>query len=153
MFTQVVNVWEFGRGKDKKSLHLKQPLYGHTEAVTCVAASPTYNIIVSGSRDRTCLMWDLNQLVFVRQLRGHAAPVAAICINELTVSGGRNTEPLDSCLTKRVVECFTVYPCYFTSVGVHVFILDSLPLSVSNLQLFKRQGLQLHIRGIYFYCS
>ena len=82
---QVVNVWEFGKGRDKRLLQLRQPLFGHTEPVTCLAASSGYNIIVSGSRDRTVIVWDLSRLQFVRQLRGHAAPVAAVCINELTV--------------------------------------------------------------------
>ena len=55
--------------------------------VICLAASSSYNVVVSGSRDRTCIIWDLSRLVFVRQLRGHAAPVAAVSINELTVRG------------------------------------------------------------------
>ena len=67
-------------------LQLKQPLVGHTEAVTCLCASSAYSVCVSGSRDRTCIMWDLSRLVFVRQLRGHFSPVAAVCINDLTVS-------------------------------------------------------------------
>jgi len=79
-------VWEFGKGRHRRRLTLKKSLFGHSEAVTCLTASPAYNIIVSGSRDRTCIIWDLNELVFVRQLRGHAAPVAAVAINELTVS-------------------------------------------------------------------
>jgi len=83
---QVVNVWEFGKGRHRRRLTLKKPLFGHSEAVTCLTASAAYNIIVSGSRDRTCIIWDLNELVFVRQLRGHAAPVAAVAVNELTVS-------------------------------------------------------------------
>ncbi|XP_052069301.1 WD repeat and FYVE domain-containing protein 3-like isoform X1 [Mytilus californianus] len=78
----VVNVWEL-KPKSKK-VCLKQPLYGHTETVTCLASSQAYNVIVSGSRDRTCIIWDLSRLVYVKQLRGHAAPVAAVCINELT---------------------------------------------------------------------
>lgn len=80
---QVVNVWEY-KPKEKRVI-LKGPLYGHNEAVTCLAASPAYNVIVSGSRDRSCIIWDLNRLLLVRQLRGHAAPVAAVCVNELTV--------------------------------------------------------------------
>ena len=80
-----MHVWEFGKGKDKRMLSLKRPLYGHTEAVTCLATSASYNLIVSGSRDRTCIIWDLSGLEFVRQLRGHAAPVAAVSINDVTV--------------------------------------------------------------------
>ncbi|XP_015220356.1 WD repeat and FYVE domain-containing protein 3 isoform X2 [Lepisosteus oculatus] len=78
-------VWEMGTSKEKaKTLTLKQALLGHTDAVTCLTASSAYHIIVSGSRDRTCIIWDLNKLAFVTQLRGHRAPVSALCINELT---------------------------------------------------------------------
>ncbi|KAL8607353.1 hypothetical protein ACOMHN_039503 [Nucella lapillus] len=78
----VVRVWEHS-GKDKKVV-LKQPLYGHTEPVTCLTTSPAYNVIVTGSRDRTCIIWDMSRLIYVHQLRGHVAPVAAVCVNELT---------------------------------------------------------------------
>ncbi|XP_076854600.1 LOW QUALITY PROTEIN: WD repeat and FYVE domain-containing protein 3 [Brachyhypopomus gauderio] len=78
-------VWEMSTSKEKaKTLTLKQALLGHTDAVTCLTASSTYHIVVSGSRDRTCIIWDLNKLSFVTQLRGHRAPVSALCINELT---------------------------------------------------------------------
>ncbi|XP_077131917.1 WD repeat and FYVE domain-containing protein 3 isoform X2 [Ranitomeya variabilis] len=81
----VICVWEMGTSKEKaKSLTLKQALIGHTDTVTCLTASLAYHIVVSGSRDRTCIIWDLNKLSFVTQLRGHRAPVSALCINELT---------------------------------------------------------------------
>ncbi|XP_041498033.1 WD repeat and FYVE domain-containing protein 3 isoform X3 [Microtus oregoni] len=81
----VVCVWEMGTSKEKaKPLTLKQALLGHTDTVTCATASLAYHIIVSGSRDRTCIIWDLNRLSFLTQLRGHRAPVSALCINELT---------------------------------------------------------------------
>ncbi|KAG8229679.1 hypothetical protein J437_LFUL010268 [Ladona fulva] len=76
----VVTVWEYG----KKQLSIKKSLYGHIDAVTCLAASPAYNVVVSGSRDATAIVWDLSRLIFVRQLRGHAAPIAAVAVNELT---------------------------------------------------------------------
>ncbi|XP_035247122.1 WD repeat and FYVE domain-containing protein 3 isoform X4 [Anguilla anguilla] len=78
-------VWEMGTSKERaKTLTLKQALLGHTDAITCLTASSAYHIIISGSRDRTCIIWDLNKLAFVTQLRGHRAPVSALCINELT---------------------------------------------------------------------
>ncbi|KAG0419299.1 hypothetical protein HPB47_004226, partial [Ixodes persulcatus] len=80
VWEDVVTVWQF----DKKKMSLKQNLHGHTEAVTCLAASRPYNLIVSGSRDYTCILWDLSRLVFTRQLRGHTAPIAAVAINDLT---------------------------------------------------------------------
>jgi WD40 repeat protein len=78
----VVTVWEYAR----KQLSIKQSLYGHIDAVTCLAVSSAYNVIVSGSRDATAIIWDLSRRIFVRQFQGHAAPVAAVAINELTVS-------------------------------------------------------------------
>ena len=106
----VISVWRF-KGRQALVLSLVQKLYGHTEAVTCLASSASYGIIVSGSRDRTCILWDLNRLVFIRQLGKwwffccfyvfllitffvfllgggptplHGCPVAAIAINDLT---------------------------------------------------------------------
>lgn len=83
----VIYVW---RIKTKSfSLTLHQKLYGHTEAVTCLASSAAYGIVVSGSRDKTCIIWDLNKFVFIRQLGGgpeliHKSPIAAAAINDLT---------------------------------------------------------------------
>lgn len=77
----MVSVWEYNR----RQLRVKQCLYGHTAAVTCLAASPAYNVVVSGSRDCSAIVWDLSRLTFVRQLRGHGAPIAAVAINEVTV--------------------------------------------------------------------
>lgn len=107
----VISVWRF-KGK-MMLLSLVQKLYGHTEAVTCLASSASYGIIVSGSRDKACILWDLNRLVFIRQLGisfsmhsfaciflplinmlhfvvgggsqlVHTGPIAAIAINDLT---------------------------------------------------------------------
>ncbi|KAK9506438.1 hypothetical protein O3M35_008379 [Rhynocoris fuscipes] len=78
--TSVVTIWEY----TKKQLNVVKTLIGHNEAVTCLAASPAYNVIVSGSRDTTAIIWDLNHRIFVRQLTGHNAPVAAVAINDLT---------------------------------------------------------------------
>ncbi|CAH1111054.1 unnamed protein product [Psylliodes chrysocephalus] len=80
--SSVVTVWEYEARK--KSLSIKHSLYGHTDAITCLATSPAYNVIISGSRDSSAIIWDLSRGVFVRQLRGHAGPVAAVAVNDLT---------------------------------------------------------------------
>lgn len=46
-----------------KQLLIKKMLYGHTDAVTCLAASPDWSVAVSGSRDRTAIIWDLSRSV------------------------------------------------------------------------------------------
>jgi WD repeat and FYVE domain-containing protein 3 len=80
--SSVVTVWEFD--SRRKTLTVKHSLHGHTDAVTCLAASPAYNIIVSGSRDGTAIVWDMSRYTFVRQLRDHIGLVAAVSINDLT---------------------------------------------------------------------
>lgn len=80
--SSVVAVYEYH--KKVKQLLIKRMLYGHTDAVTCLAASPGWNISVSGSRDRTAIIWDLSSYVYVKHLSGHAGPISAVAINELT---------------------------------------------------------------------
>lgn len=67
-----------------KEFRLKSHLYGHSEAITCLTCSPSYNIIVSGSKDATCIVWDLARLSFVHQLVTHTAAIDAVGVNELT---------------------------------------------------------------------
>ncbi|VDP32376.1 unnamed protein product, partial [Soboliphyme baturini] len=43
-----------------------------------------FRIIVSGSKDGSCIVWDLSKLCFIRQLGPHPGPVSAVCVNELT---------------------------------------------------------------------
>ncbi|XP_030131885.4 WD repeat- and FYVE domain-containing protein 4 [Taeniopygia guttata] len=83
--SSVVCVWEFSLVKDKvKYLNLRQALYGHTQAVTCLAASVAYSIFVSGSDDRTCIIWDLNRLTFIKQLPAHQESLRSLAINNST---------------------------------------------------------------------
>uniref|UniRef100_A0A8B9TCP8 Uncharacterized protein n=1 Tax=Anas platyrhynchos TaxID=8839 RepID=A0A8B9TCP8_ANAPL len=84
--SSVVCVWELSLVKDKvKHLNLRQALYGHSQAVTCLAASVTYSIIVSGSDDRTCIIWDLNQLTYITQLPAHGA---SLCSGDIASCAG-----------------------------------------------------------------
>ncbi|OXB55076.1 hypothetical protein ASZ78_012875 [Callipepla squamata] len=62
----------------------EKALYGHSQAVTCLAASVTYSIIVSGSDDRTCIIWDLNRLTYITQLPAQGASLSSVAINNST---------------------------------------------------------------------
>jgi WD40 repeat protein len=81
----LINVWEIGKGRHKR-LHLKTRLSGHNDTITYLTASQAYRILISGSDDQTCIVWDLNRLHFIRQLPNHAGSISCICVNELTVS-------------------------------------------------------------------
>ncbi|XP_044228580.1 WD repeat- and FYVE domain-containing protein 4 isoform X3 [Thunnus albacares] len=81
----VVCVWDVAVNKDKLiHMKLRQPLYGHTGAVTCLAVSEVHSMIVSGSHDLTCILWDLEELSYVTQLVGHTTSISALAVNELT---------------------------------------------------------------------
>eukprot|EP00731_Ephydatia_muelleri_P004875 Em0002g1051a len=84
----VVYIWEITAGglkeRGRLQLNLKHTLHGHTAAVTCLATSANYSIIVSGSEDRTCIVWDLaKEVYFVRELGDHPGPVVMLTINQM----------------------------------------------------------------------
>uniref|UniRef100_A0A8C3LJ58 WDFY family member 4 n=1 Tax=Chrysolophus pictus TaxID=9089 RepID=A0A8C3LJ58_CHRPC len=117
----VVCVWELSLVKDKiKRLSLRQALYGHSQAVTCLAASVTYSIIVSGSDDRTCIIWDLNHLTYITQLPAHGASLSSVgdiasCAGSYLHLWTVNGQPLVSvnttCSPKSCIAC-----CCFAEV-------------------------------------
>uniref|UniRef100_A0A663EJC4 WDFY family member 4 n=1 Tax=Aquila chrysaetos chrysaetos TaxID=223781 RepID=A0A663EJC4_AQUCH len=115
--SSVVCVWELSLVKDKvKCLNLRQALYGHTQAVTCLAASVTYSIFVSGSDDRTCIIWDLNQLTYINQLPAHGA---SLCSGDIISCAGSylylwtvNGQLLASVNTTCSPECHIVCCCF-----------------------------------------
>ena len=55
------------------------------DTITCMAVSNAYHLLVTGSRDQSCIIWDINRWMFVRQLPNHISAVSCININELTV--------------------------------------------------------------------
>ncbi|XP_033860358.3 lysosomal-trafficking regulator-like isoform X6 [Acipenser ruthenus] len=59
-------------------------LYGHTEEVTNLFACKPYSILISVSKDGTCIIWDLNRLCYVQSLTGHKSPVTAVSASETT---------------------------------------------------------------------
>ncbi|EPQ17130.1 Lysosomal-trafficking regulator [Myotis brandtii] len=59
-------------------------LYGHTEEVTSLFVCKPYSILISVSRDGTCIIWDLNRLCYVQTLAGHKSPVTAVSASETT---------------------------------------------------------------------
>ncbi|XP_072827119.1 lysosomal-trafficking regulator isoform X2 [Vicugna pacos] len=59
-------------------------LYGHTEEITSLCVCKPYSIMISVSRDGTCIIWDLNRLCYVQSLAGHKSPVTAVSASETT---------------------------------------------------------------------
>uniref|UniRef100_A0A4W6CJ52 Lysosomal trafficking regulator n=1 Tax=Lates calcarifer TaxID=8187 RepID=A0A4W6CJ52_LATCA len=59
-------------------------LYGHTGEVTSLFVCKPYSILISVSKDGTCILWDLNRLCYVQSLTGHKSPVTAVSASETT---------------------------------------------------------------------
>lgn len=76
-----VCVWQVRFGKTFE-IQLKECLRGHSGRVTTLAFSKSFSVIVSGSDDRTAIVWDLNRLKYVRQLQGHVGPLD-VCLLRL----------------------------------------------------------------------
>ncbi|XP_077207114.1 WD repeat- and FYVE domain-containing protein 4 isoform X2 [Paroedura picta] len=81
----VVCAWELSVASDGAAhLRLRKPLYGHRGAVTCLAASASYGIVVSGSADRSGILWDSLRLTRLAQLPAHPACLSAVAISDAT---------------------------------------------------------------------
>lgn len=66
----------------------------HTDEVVCVAASRTWSIVVSGSKDGSAAIWELNRGGYVRSIwhpqegKAMATTINLVAINESTVRLG-----------------------------------------------------------------
>lgn len=78
----MVSVWELD--STKREVSLSKLLRGHDDAVLSVAASSAWSVVLTGSKDRTAIVWDLNRGDYVRSLRGHEAGVHLVAIDEKT---------------------------------------------------------------------
>lgn len=65
----------------------EQILRGHTSTVRCIQ-SAGYKTVVSGSRDTTLRVWDLEKGVSTKVLVGHSSSVRCLAVHgDLVVSG------------------------------------------------------------------
>lgn len=67
-----ISVWQVQAASKSVDLQPKTCLFGHVNPVTVMAISRSFSVLVSASNDNTVLVWDLNRLRFVRQLKTDA---------------------------------------------------------------------------------
>lgn len=101
-----VRLWKVVRGPNPNSssstmqVSLSHIMRVHTDAVTCVTASRPWSLVVSGSKDGSAAVWDLNRGVYVRSIwhgegeGGESTGVDLVAINESTVSTAVSWESL-----------------------------------------------------------
>jgi len=93
-----VRLWKVTHGQNPGSstngmrVSLSHIMRVHTDEVVSVTASRSWSLVVSGSKDGTAALWDLNRGMYVRSIRhgdgdgGEASSVNLVAINESTVS-------------------------------------------------------------------
>ncbi|XP_052057749.1 lysosomal-trafficking regulator-like isoform X2 [Mytilus californianus] len=78
---------------------VKHVLYGHTKRITQIVICKAYSIFVSASEDRTCIIWDLNRLSYVRSIEGHRQGVDVVAISPTAGDiASASRQGLGSCL-------------------------------------------------------
>ncbi|CAG8445955.1 14997_t:CDS:10 [Cetraspora pellucida] len=80
----VICIWRFKWQPKSPECGFMECLRGHSAKINCVTNSRSYSVIISGSDDKTCIIWDLNRMKYVRQLQGHETGVQFVAINDTT---------------------------------------------------------------------
>ena len=95
-------------------------LRGHADSVCCASLTSDEQMLVSGSSDKTIIIWDLSCLVPIRRLFGHTGKVLslAICQNDqYIVSGSQDkTVRVWSILTRSQIHQLRVHSSIIHSI-------------------------------------
>ncbi|KAH9476097.1 Beige protein-like protein 1 [Psilocybe cubensis] len=114
-----VRLWKVNRGPHPNGAQsgmrvtLSHIMRVHTDEVTCVAASRAWSLIVSGSKDGSAALWDLNRGVYVRSIwHGEAGETNAVNLVAINESTGY------------IATCSRLKLCLHTVNGRHITTLD-----------------------------
>ena len=102
----VVRLWAYAShrrnasnssGAGTNALSLSHVMRAHTNEVMSVAASRAWSLVVSGSRDGSAAVWDLNRGLYIRSIwhgenGGEDVGVYLVAVNESTVRGGGHVD-------------------------------------------------------------
>ncbi|TFK23845.1 beach-domain-containing protein [Coprinopsis marcescibilis] len=143
-----VRLWKLVRGHHSSDLRLSLSniMRIHTNEVLCVATSRSWSMVVSGSKDGSAALWDLNRGTYIRSIwhRNEAGPedenyaVNLVAINEST---------------GYIATCSRLKLCLHTVNGRPIATLDltteasfsSLVPSISSLAFHERDYSHLGI--------
>merc|ERR1712232_1260812 len=66
--SSISSFWSSKNSKNAQVFKVKQILYGHTDAVTCVDVSFELDTVISGSKDKTIILYNLNSGKYLRSI-------------------------------------------------------------------------------------
>ncbi|KAF8621252.1 hypothetical protein AX15_007913 [Amanita polypyramis BW_CC] len=111
----MVRMWKVVRGQyyQQARVHLTHIMRIHTREVTCVAASRTWSLVVSGSGDGSVALWDLNKGAYVRSIwHGEASEANVVRLVTISESMGH------------IASCSNSKLCLHTINARHIATLD-----------------------------
>lgn len=70
----LLKIWDLKPLLDKKEIRLEHELYGHKDKITCVDINKDEDLVVSGSKDQTCIYYTLRNGKYLRTIRFESVP-------------------------------------------------------------------------------
>ncbi|XP_067682841.1 lysosomal-trafficking regulator-like isoform X2 [Haliotis asinina] len=81
----IISVYHVTYNRAKASnlqvFNTRTALYGHTGPINVLYVCKSFSVLVSGSEDGTCIIWDLNRLSYVRSI-SHNASVKTLAVSD-----------------------------------------------------------------------
>lgn len=136
-----VRLWKITRGSGSHAvqLGLSHIMRIHTDDVISVTASRPWSVVLSGSKDGSAALWDLNRGIYIRSIwhsdAGAADELSAVhlvAVNDSTVSSSYPScfTPCSSSFKGYIATCSRAKLCLHTINGRPMAVLD---LSVPSL--------------------
>lgn len=98
-------------------------MQGHTSTVRCLKVVQGRPIAVSGSRDSTLRVWDINQGTLIHLLQGHMHSVRGLeLFGNLAASGSYDCTARVRSLSSSKAKRKLTRPSYGTSIPVNAFL-------------------------------
>ena len=79
-----VRIWKFSKLSGSRTLEHRATLCGHDGKILCLDFCSAYSIVVSGSADRTAMVWDSRGAKLLRVLGGHSGSVVSVSVNAVS---------------------------------------------------------------------
>ncbi|KAJ7439485.1 beach-domain-containing protein [Mycena latifolia] len=134
-----VRLWKITRGSQNSNavrLGLSHIMRIHTDDVISVTACRAWSVVLSGSKDGSAALWDLNRGIYIRSIwHGDAGEVSAVRLVAINESTGY------------IATCSRAKLCLHTINGRPMAVLDlstpslidSIPPSITSLAFHERE--------------
>lgn len=126
-----VCIWRIDR-RESVALNLSTVMRGHERPATCISTSRSWSMIVTGSKDCSAIIWDLNRGRFVRRIK-HGSEILSCAIQESSVRNQRIIRT--RCMTDETTQgCIAT--CSRDVLQVHTInahLIASVALSTPHL--------------------